>query len=185
MAEKTLPSVTYLMVTGIALAVFGGIAMAAPALAGTAVVFVIGALLVVSGVFQFVQGLREPAWASKLLEMILGAIAVVAGIAVLAHPLLGLKTLAIVLAVFFVIEGVWKILASFSFRPAPGWIAMLISGILGLVLAYLIFSNWPLSGIWAVGILVGVDLVVTGASMIALALTIKRARQQLSGAGGA
>jgi uncharacterized membrane protein HdeD (DUF308 family) len=54
---------------------------------------------------------------------------------------------------------------------------MLLSGVLALVLAGLILSEWPLSGLWAVGVLVGVDLLMTGASMIALALTLKRFQQ--------
>ena len=76
----------------------------------------------------------------------------------LAHPWLGLAVLTLVMAVYFVVEGIWKIVASFSFRPATGWLAVLASGVIGLVLGGLIWMQWPLSGLWAVGILVGVDL---------------------------
>ena len=180
MSEKSLPGVTFLMVTGIGLLVLGIIAVVTPAVAGTAVVYVIGGVLLVSGAFQLVQGLREKALSSKLLGIILGSITALCGGIVLAHPMLGLSTLAWVLAAFFVIEGIWKIIASFSFRSAPGWLAMLVSGILALVLAYLIFSDWPFSGIWAVGILVGVDLISTGVSMLALGMTLKHAHKAVS-----
>jgi uncharacterized membrane protein HdeD (DUF308 family) len=173
------------MWTGIALIIFGAIAIATPAFMGTAVVMVIGAVLLVSGVFQFVQGFREESWASKLLGMILGVIAVLCGFAVLAHPLVGMVVLTLILAIFFVIEGIWKVIASFSFRPAPGWVAMLCSGILCFLLGFLIWYQWPLSGMWAIGILIGVDLLATGVSMVVLAMTIKRMKKDLEAAAPA
>jgi uncharacterized membrane protein HdeD (DUF308 family) len=85
-----------------------------------------------------------------------------------------MKFIALLLAIFFVVEGVWKIIASFSYRPAPGWLFMLASGVIALVLGLLIWKQWPVSGLWAVGILVGVDLLMTGVSMVALATTVRR-----------
>lgn len=84
----------------------------------------------------------------------MGAITGLAGIAVLSHPLYGLAALSLVLSLFFVIEGVWNIISCFSYRPASGWMAVLLSGVLGLVLGLMIWNQWPLSGLWAVGVLV-------------------------------
>ena len=80
-----------------------------------------------------------------------------------------MKFIALLLAIFFVMEGIWKIIASFSYRPASGWLAILASGVIALVLGLLIWNQWPVSGLWAVGILVGVDLLMTGISMVTLA----------------
>ena len=179
MSETSTPSTSYLMWTGIALIVFGAIAIAAPALMGTAVVMVIGAILLVTGVVEFIHGFREPKWSSKLLTLVLGVITIVCGISVLAHPVVGMAVLALILAILFAIEGIWKIIASFSFRPASGWLAMLFSGIIALLLGFLIWKQWPLSGLWAVGILIGVDLLVTGCSMVALAMTVKQVKKEL------
>jgi membrane protein HdeD len=174
MSEKALPSGNYLWMMGILLLVFGCIAIASPAIAGTSVVIVIGAVVVASGLAQIFHGIREGSFSSKLLSMVLGVITLLAGVAVLAHPLLGLTVLTLILAIFFVVEGVWKILASFSFRPAPGWLAILGSGVIALLLGVMIWQQWPLSGFWAIGTLVGVDLVVTGISLITLASTVHR-----------
>ena len=179
MSEKSTPSTSYLMWTGIALVIFGVIAIIAPAVMGTAVVMVIGAILLVTGVVEFIHGFREPKWSSKLLTLVLGVITIVCGISVLAHPVVGMVVLALILAILFAIEGIWKIIASFSFRPASGWLAMLFSGIIALLLGFLIWKQWPLSGLWAVGILIGVDLLVTGCSMIALAMTVKQVKKEL------
>ncbi len=174
MTTNNLPQTNHLMLTGIVSIVFGVIAIATPALAGTAVVMVIGAVLLIAGVFQTVQGLRAESWSSRLLPLILGLVTALCGLGVLGHPLLGLSFLTLLLVAFFVIEGIWKIVASFSYRPASGWLLMLASGVIALVLGLLIWRQWPVSGLWAVGILVGVDLLSTGVSMVALAATVRR-----------
>jgi membrane protein HdeD len=174
MGAKTLPSANHLLVVGIVLLVFGCIAIAAPAVAGTSVVIVIGAVLVVSGIAQVIHGIREGSFASKLLSLVLGAITFLAGLAVLAHPLLGMTVLTLILAIYFVVEGIWKIFTSFSFRPAPGWLGILGSGVIAVLLGFLIWKQWPLSGLWAIGTLIGVDLIVTGLALLLLASTLRR-----------
>ncbi len=165
--------------------VFGAIAVAAPTFAGTAVVTLIGVVLLVSGVIEFVQGFREETWAHKLWSIVLGVITTLGGIFVLAHPLFGLKVLTLTLAIYFAVGGIWKIVASFSYRPAAGWPAVLVSGLISLILGVLIWRQWPASGLWAVGILVGADLLVTGCSMIIVAMTAKHHHGDLGAPAGA
>ncbi|MCY2950391.1 MAG: DUF308 domain-containing protein [Planctomycetota bacterium] len=180
MAAKVLPSANCLLLMGIALLALGCIAIASPAVVGASVVIVIGVVLVVSGIAQLFHGIREESWSSKLLSLVLGAITLLAGLTVLAHPLLGLSVLTLVLAVYFAVEGIWKIIASFSFRPASGWLAVLGSGVVTLLLGFLIWKQWPLSGLWAVGTLVGADLVITGLAFILLALTIRHVKKAVT-----
>jgi len=71
------------------------------------------------------------------------------------------------------VEGIWKIIASFKFRPNPGWIWLLLGGGLSLVLGILIWNQWPLSGVWAIGMLVGIDLLTTGISLVVLGSAVK------------
>ena len=152
---------------GILLIVLGVISILSPAVAGGAVVTVVGLILLVAGVVQVLRALQM-AGSEKLLTIALGVIAALAGIAVVLHPILGLAFLTLLLAVYFVTEGVWKIIAAFRYRPAAGWGWLLGSGVISLVLGWLIWSQWPLSGLWAVGILVGVNLLGTGASLVTL-----------------
>ena len=147
--------------------------MISPAFAGSAVVYLIGGLLLITGLIQLMAGWQAESWRQKLGSLIHGGIAAVGGIAVLAHPFYGLAALSLVLAIFFGVEGVWKVVSSFSYRPVPGWIALLISGALDLILGILIWRQWPVSGLWAVGILVGVSLLSTGMAFVALAITWK------------
>jgi uncharacterized membrane protein HdeD (DUF308 family) len=152
---------------GILLIVLGIVSILSPAIAGGAVVTVVGLILLVAGVVQVVRAFQM-AGSEKVLTIALGVIAALAGIAVVLHPILGLAFLTLLLVAYFFAEGVWKIIASFRYRPAAGWGWLLSSGILSLVLGWLIWSQWPLSGLWAVGVLVGVNLLGTGASLVTL-----------------
>jgi uncharacterized membrane protein HdeD (DUF308 family) len=174
MADFKLPSGKWLLITGVLLSLLGLGAIIAPAVAGTTVIYIVGGLLVVTGLILLVVGWRDENWSSKLPNLVYGAIATLTGGSVLAHPFYGLAALALVLAVYFVASGIWKIISSFSYRPAAGWLALLASGVLSVLLGVMLWQQWPLSGPWAVGILVGVELLTTGIALISLALTWKR-----------
>lgn len=174
MAELKIPTGNWLLLTGVTLVLLGVGSMISPAIAGNAVVYLIGGLLLLTGLVQFLVGWQTESWREKLVRLIHGGISTVGGIAVMAHPFYGLAALSLVLAIFFGIEGIWKIVSSFSYRSVPGWIALLMSGALDLILGILIWRQWPVSGLWAVGILVGVNLFSTGMAFVALAMTWKR-----------
>jgi uncharacterized membrane protein HdeD (DUF308 family) len=174
MAELKIPTGNWLLLTGVILVLLGVGSMISPAIAGNAVVYLIGGLLLLTGLVQFLVGWQTESWRQKLVRLIHGGISTVGGIAVMAHPFYGLAALSLVLAIFFGIEGIWKIVSSFSYRSVPGWVALLMSGALDLILGILIWRQWPVSGLWAVGILVGVNLFSTGMAFVALAMTWKR-----------
>lgn len=174
MSSKELPKAAPLTIMGVVLVALGVASMATPAVAGKAVVIIIGILMTGAGMLQIVSGFRTEGWTSRLPPLILGLITLVCGLALLAEPWIGMKFIALILALTFIIEGVWKIFASFSYRPASGWLAVLGSGVLSLVLGLMIYQQWPFSGLWAVGLLVGANLLMTGISLIAVASTIRR-----------
>ena len=174
MADKTLPSAGKLTLIGIALVVVGVICCVSPAVAGGAVTYVIGFLLLATGLLQVFQGFRETGWTSKLLPIILGTLTIVAGGSILAHPWIGMAVLTIVLAISFICEGVWKIFVSFSFRPAGGWLGLLLSGIVAVVLGGMIWAQWPESTLYVIGIMIGVNLLMTGIALIVLATTVRQ-----------
>ena len=174
MTEQAKPSTASLTLIGVLLIVFGLMAIGTPAVAGKAVVQVIGVVLLITGIIQIVSGLRIEGMSHKLPPLILGAVVVFCGVGLLSEPWIGMKYISLLMAIFFVVEGVWKIIAAFSYRPVSGWLLMLGSGVIALLLGLMIWNQWPLSGLWAIGILVGVDLMTTGISMIALASTVRR-----------
>jgi len=174
MGNKGRSAIEHVHWLGIALIALGLAAVLAPVVAGSALVIVIGFILLIAGTVPIVRELKAEASKERTIGLILGIITALAGIAVIGHPLFGLKFLTVLLVGYFVVEGVWKIVVSFRYKPATGWKWLLASGVLSLVLGLLIWNQWPVSGMWAVGVLVGVNLLGTGLALVTLASTLNR-----------
>jgi uncharacterized membrane protein HdeD (DUF308 family) len=174
MAAKSLPGSGTLMVTGIALSIFGVLLLVTPVAAGDAVVRLVALVLAVTGVAHMIQSLRAASAVHKAVSVILGAIVAGVGVLVWFNPELGSGFLTALLMIFFVVNGLWKISTSFRFRLLRRWWWLMISGLISLLLAALLWNQWPLSGAWAIAVFVGVDLLVTGIPMIVLASTLKK-----------
>jgi membrane protein HdeD len=174
MGNETRSAIENLNWLGIVLIALGVAAVLAPAVAGGAVVMVIGFILLLAGIVPIVRGLKAEASMEKAMGLTLGIITALAGIAVIGHPLFGLAFLTLLLVGYFVVEGAWKIVVSFRYKPASGWKWLLVSGVLSLILGLLIWSQWPVSGMWAVGVLVGVNLLGTGLALVTLASTLNK-----------
>lgn len=147
------------MFMGIVLIILGVCILAAPVVAGTVTVMLVGGLMAVAGLVECVRALRTTGL-SRVTWLLVGLATLLCGVLVIAHPILGLGFLTILLAVYFFADGFMKIAAAFNLAVFRGW--FIISGLLSFLLAYLIWSNWPLSGGWAVGVLVGINFIFTG-----------------------
>jgi uncharacterized membrane protein HdeD (DUF308 family) len=165
------------LIEGIVLVVLGAAAIAIPALATLAVTILLGWLFLLSGVvglFTTIWMRHAPGFWWALLSAVLG---IVVGLMLLAMPLTGAFSLTVVLVAFFIIEGIASIMFSLDHkRELSGrWGWMLVSGVIDLVLALLIFAGLPSTAAWAIGLLVGINMVFGGAALIAMALHARRA----------
>jgi len=174
MRSERRSAIEHLHWLGIALIALGAAAVLAPVVAGSALVIVIGFILLIAGIVPIVRELKAEASKERTMGLMFGIITALTGIAVIGHPLFGLAFLTLLLAGYFVSEGVWKIFASFRYKPASGWKWLLASGVLSLILGLLIWNKWPVSGIWAVGVLVGLNLLGTGLALVTLASTLNK-----------
>lgn len=181
MAEKKNPNVVWLYIMGTLTVLMGMISISSPLIAGTAIVYIVGAVMLIAGIAQIGSGLQAEGMSHKLMPLILGIVTVLGGISALLHPILGLTILTFFLAAYFLAEGVWKIIAAFNYRPATGWLAMLFSGGITWVLGAMILMQWPYSGTWAIGVLVGVNLIFTGFALISVAATVGQIIDQVQG----
>jgi uncharacterized membrane protein HdeD (DUF308 family) len=157
---------------GIVLLILGILAVVVPQVATIAAAVFIGWLLLASGIVGLIATFRmraAPGFGWSLISAVLG---IVAGIVLLAWPLSGAISLTLILSVFLVIEGIASILFALDHkRELSGrWGMMLFSGIVDLVLAGIIFEGLPGTAAWAIGLLIGVNLVFGGAALIAMAL---------------
>lgn len=153
---------------GLLLLLLGLLALAAPLAAGLSIAFAIGALLFAGGIGQLVFSFRAGSFGAGLLVFLVGGLRVLVGLLMLAQPVVGLASLTLLLAAYFTVEGVFEIIWSFQLRPAAGWGWALFSGIASLVLGSMIWAEFPLSGIWAVGVLVGLKLFFSGTTLVFL-----------------
>ena len=158
-----------LRTAGIALIVLGVVALITPAVAGTLVSFILGVVLVATGLSKGIRIFRARAFKRHWEDLLLGVLALVAGAVIIARPLVGLTAITLSLVLYFASSGILQIVWWWRLRRDFDALWTLLAGLVTVSLAVFIGIEWPLSGLWAVGTLVGVHLLFGGASLIALA----------------
>jgi uncharacterized membrane protein HdeD (DUF308 family) len=164
------------LIEGIVLIVLGLMAIAVPLLATLAVAILIGWLLLISGGLGLITSIwmrRAPGFLWSLFSAILG---IVAGVMLLRWPLSGALSLTVILTAFLCVEGIFSILYALEHkRDLSGrWGMLLLSGIVDLILAAMIFLGLPATAAWAIGLLVGINLVFGGSALAAMALHARK-----------
>ncbi len=167
----------FFLIEGIVLLVLGAIAVFLPPLATVAVETFIGWLILLSGVLGLVMTFQtrgSPGFVWSLLSATLG---IVVGIVLLIWPLSGVLTLTVMLTVFLALEGIMSIMYSLAHRreSSSRWELMLVSGIVDLILAGLILAGLPGTAAWAIGLIVGINLLFGGVALVAIALQARSA----------
>jgi uncharacterized membrane protein HdeD (DUF308 family) len=163
------------VIVGILMVICGFMALGTPFVAGMSVTIFVGAMLAVSGIGQCVLAFRAGAFGKGLLIFVMGALTAVAGFYLISQPVAGLAAIALFLAVYFIASGAVELISAFQIRPADGWGWMLFSAIVTLLLGIMIWRQFPLSGAWAVGVLFGVKLIMSGWTLIFLGRSVRGA----------
>jgi uncharacterized membrane protein HdeD (DUF308 family) len=163
---------------GIILSLLGLIAIIAPFFAGLVTTVFLGWIFLVAGVVGLVSTFRArqaPGFGWSLLSAL---VAILAGAVLLWSPLQGLVTLTFILTAFFILDGIFVIILAIAHRRelSGKWEWMLVNGILDLIIAGLILSGLPGTLVWALGLLLGIDLLFAGASLVAMALAARQSR---------
>ena len=162
---------------GIILTILGLAAMLLPPLAGLATAIILGWLFLLAGIvglFATIRARQAPGFVWSLLSAL---VAVLAGVALLWNPVQGLFTLTYVLIAFFLFDGLLMIALGLAHRRelSGRWEWLVFNGVIDLVLAGIVIAGLPGTLTWALGLLVGIDMIFGGASLIAMALTARRA----------
>jgi len=156
---------------GIVMMILGLIAIAVPNVATLAIAIFIGWLFLIGGIVRALSVWRARSAPGFAWSLVTALLAIVLGLILVLNPLEGVLTLTMVLIVLFVVEGVAAILIALEFRRhIRQWGWTLFNGIVDLVLAYLIFRGWPSTAAWAIGLLVGINMLFLGVSLTMTAL---------------
>jgi len=166
----------WLLALGVVFIILGIIALGTPYALALAVDLMLGWIFIICGITSIVSAFSSGNRGKFLLILLSGIIFVIAGILLLANPLKGVLTLALILAAFLLVEGIFKIIYAFQMKSTQNWSWVLASGIISLILAILIWAQWPAS-IVIIGLLVGFYILFSGISMVMLAIAGRSAPQ--------
>jgi len=158
---------------GVIMTILGVLAVVWPQISTVAVDVYVGWLFLVSGAVGLVTIFFVPTVSAFLWSLLTAALTLFVGILLLWHPVEGAISLTLVLIAFFIVEGIFQIAASLGYREAfpDSWGWMLASGIADLALAAVIIAGWPGTASWALGLIVGVNLITSGIAITMVAIT--------------
>ena len=182
-AQPTIPSSSellrakcgWIIALGVVYLVAGIVALSSVAFATAVTVFLVGVMMIVSGVAEVINAFQLKSWGKFLLWVLLGALYVVAGIVTIENPLLTAKLLTLMLGVFLVASGIAKIILAFSMKAGSSWVVVL-AGAISLFVGVEIVAKWPIDSIYILGIFLAVDLIFTGVGWISVGLGLKSRR---------
>lgn len=161
--ENSGPSLKLL---GILTIILGILAIISPLMTGLSVVVLVGFLVLAGGVARLLWAFRAGSLGRGMLQFALGFLTLICGLVLVTDPLVGSGILTILLAVYLVFDGVSEIMAALRAKPEPGWGWLLFGGIVSLLLGIMIWRQFPLSGGWAIGLILGFKLLVVGMIML-------------------
>lgn len=151
------------IVGGVLLALLGLLALFTPFITGLALSILLGAALVVGALVHVAAAFSAGSARGVLWQVVLGVVYGVVGISILVNPILGLTTLTVLVIAFFAIEGIVELGWAVTGQGSPVWLGL--SGVISLLLAGMLLVGFPATALWAVGVLFGVDLLITGITM--------------------
>ena len=167
-AHEAKKNATWLIVLGVLTVILGILAIASPMISGMAVTLFIGGLLAFMGVLQIIAAFKSGQWGSGIIGTLIGLLSIAAGLLLIFRPITGMATLTLFLAAYFLVDGIFEIITAFKMRPETGWGWMLFNGIIAGLLGFLLWRQWPFSGSYAIGLLFGIHILMSGIVMIVI-----------------
>jgi len=171
---------TWSIVLGVLFVILGMLAIAEPMLAAVALNTFIAWLLIFVGIVHAMVAFQGHRGMSIVWKLLVGAAYIFLGGYLLAHPILGVATLTLLLAVLFLVEGVLDLLLWWKMRTVRGGSWILVDGLVTLLLGGMIYAHWPSSSVWALGTLVGVGFIFSGITRIGLSLAVRKVAGNLA-----
>lgn len=164
----------WFMALAVVFMLLGILAIIEPVVAGLAVTILVGWVLMFGGVAHLVAAFSGGGVGRVIWQALIGIVYIVGGFYFVTHSLLGLGSLTLLLAGVLLAEAVFEAIAYFRLRSGHGSGWLLVNALIALLLGGIIWSGWPSSSVWAIGTLLGVKLLMTGASRLAFGLASRR-----------
>lgn len=164
------------VIQGVLLVILGALAIAVPAIASVAVAAFVGWLLFFAGVMRAITLIRSPHAPGYWSSLLLAILTAILGIVLALFPISGAVTLTMLLTAYFIVHGIASFIFAFSVKGDTGrWVLLALGGIIDLVLAALVIAGWPATGVFILGLYVGINMLFTGFALIFAALGARSA----------
>ncbi len=159
---------------GVVYTIAGILALASVVFATTVTVFMVGIMMLIAGAAEVINAFQIKTWGKFLLWLLVGVLYIVAGFATFENPLLAATFLTLLLAICLIASGVGRIFLGFSMRPRTPWTWVVFSGAITLLVGLVILAHWPVSGLYVLGILLGIDLIFAGTGWMGVGFGLRR-----------
>lgn len=164
----------WLIAGGILSVLVGLMAISSPYIFSIVITQLLGAFLLVNGLISLFVTITGGPAAHRVLNALSAVVRIGAGTALLFMPLSGALTLTLILAIVFVLEGVFSVGGALSMRGTPGWVVLILNGIVAVILGLMVMAKWPSDAAWVLGLLYGIQSLFGGASLLAIAFSAPR-----------
>jgi uncharacterized membrane protein HdeD (DUF308 family) len=171
-AEELKRNWAWFLAVGIALVILGLMALSWSVLATLVSVAIFGWFLLIGGILSVVHAFLRRRWGGFFIELFAGLLYVLVGMLIVGNPAESAVALTLVIALFLLIGGVFRIVTALVVR-FQHWLWMLLNGVISLLLGVMIWSQWPVSGLWVIGLFIGIDMISYGWSLVMLALAVR------------
>ena len=175
----------WMLALGIIMVILGTIGLGMTFALTIASVWFFGILLLIGGGIQLVDAFMCNGWKSILWHILIALLYLAGGAVIIWDPVLASATFTLFIAGMLVGTGIFRIIIAFQMRGIPGWVWVLIGGIAAIALGIMIFAQWPVSGLWVIGLFVAIEMLFNGWSQIMIALAAKAASKAQKEAGDA
>jgi uncharacterized membrane protein HdeD (DUF308 family) len=160
-------------ILGVITIILGILAILAPGATGLSVAMMVGFLVVIAGIVRMMWAFRADTLGGGVLVFAIGVLTLLAGIALIGNPLFASGLVTFLLMGYFILDGIFELVAAFKIRPRSGWGFMLFGGIVSILLGIMMWRQFPLAGAWAIGILLGIKLFFVGLIMVTTGSTLR------------
>ena len=174
----------WFVAVGLVLMALGLIAGAYAVFTTSVSVVVLGAVLIVAGAFAGAQAFGETRWGGFFIELFTAVLYIGAGFLMVVNPLASAVGLTLFIAMFLIVSGLFRAIAAIAGRP-PHWGWLLFHGVVSLILGILIWQQWPVSGIWVIGLFIGIEVLINGVTLLTLGLMARNLPPAESAEAGA
>jgi uncharacterized membrane protein HdeD (DUF308 family) len=164
----------WIVALGVVYVIAGFVALGSVVFATVATVFVVGIMMLIAGVAEVINAFQIKTWGKFLLWLLLGVLYIVAGFVTFENPLLAAAILTLMLGFALVASGIMRIILGFSMKEGMPWLWVVFSGGITLLLGIVILIHWPVSGLYILGLFLGIDLIFAGVSWIGIGLGLRK-----------